>query len=72
MTHTQITQRIQELNCGDNYKLVEYLLEQGVDVFYVSPNEIVVVCESFENGYWDTHLEYIEASLPAIHTYLGY
>jgi hypothetical protein len=72
MTHEQINQRIKELNCGDNYKLVGYLLMHRIDVIACTPDQITVNSVYCKDGKSFIQQEAIAASMPAVRDYLGY
>lgn len=69
MEYAQIMCRIQELNCGDNYKLVGFILEHSIEVLEVTP--ATITCNTlFGDG--TRQPEVINASMPDVRAYLGY
>lgn len=71
-TYAQIMDRINNMQTFDNYKLVGFLMEHGVEVLYCTPSTICVNSQYSREGKQYLTSEIVQANMPAIRDYLGY
>ena len=71
-TYAQIMDRINTMQCFDNYKLVGYLMEHGVEILYCTPSTICVNTKYTQHGKLKLTSEVISANMVSVRNYLGY
>ena len=71
-TYSQIMDRINSMQCFDNYKLVGYLMEHSIEVLYCTHDTICVNTKHTQHGELVLTSEVIPANMSSIRNYLGY